>query len=79
MVYLDDGFDCFKHAVAAKNEKDAIEYCSGNGDVVAVKDITQDTPISGRAVREELANRFGENIIDLIISCLDKCGIIDMD
>ena len=79
MVYLDDGHNCFKQAVSAKNEKDAIEYCAGNGDIVAVKDITNDTPISESTLRVELIYKFGNVEIDLIISCLRKCGIIDMD
>ena len=77
MVYLDDGVNCFKRAVSAKNEKDAIEYLSGYGEIVGIKDITQYTPISESAVRDELSIRFGETEIELMISCLYKCGIID--
>ena len=46
MVYLDDGKDCFKVAVPAVNEKAARKYVEGNGEVIAVKDITEDFPIS---------------------------------
>lgn len=45
MVYLDDGKDCFKVAVPAVNEKAARKYVEGNGEVIAVKDITEDFPI----------------------------------
>ena len=46
MVYLDDGRDCYKVAVPAANEKAARKYVEGNGEVIAVKDISEDYPIS---------------------------------
>ena len=54
MVYMDDGRDCFKVAVPANNEKAARKYVEGNGEVIAVKDITEDFPISLDKVAQAL-------------------------
>lgn len=67
MVYLDDGRDCYKVAVPAANEKAARKYVEGNGEVIAVKDITDDYPISLDKVVQALRNaQFGQTEIDLI-------------
>ena len=42
MIYLDDGRDCYKLAIPAKDEKAAREYVQGNGEVIAVKEVTND-------------------------------------
>lgn len=75
MVYLDDGKDCFKAAIPAAipaaNEKAARKYVEGNGEVIAVKDITEDFPISLDKVAQALKNaQFGQIEIDLITRCL---------
>lgn len=72
MVYLDDdGRDCFKAAIPAANEKAARKYVEGNGEVIAVKDITEDFPISLDKVAQALKNaQFGQIEIDLITRCL---------
>lgn len=71
MVYIDDGKNCFKVAVPAKSEKEACKYVEGNGEVIAVKDITEDFPISLDKVAEALKHaNFGETEIDLITRCL---------
>lgn len=71
MVYMDDGRDCFKVAVPAKNEKEAHKYVEGNGEVISVKDITKDFPISLDKVAQALKNaQFGQIEIDLITRCL---------
>ena len=71
MVYLDDGRDCFKVAVPATNEKAARKYLEGNGEVIAVKDITDDFPISLDKVIQALRNaQFGQTEIDLVARCL---------
>lgn len=76
MVYIDDGKNCFKEAVPAKDEKSAMEYLSGNGEVIAVKDITDDYPISPDCVYDALkAKGFGEIEIDLIIRTLQRTDI----
>ncbi len=71
MVYLDDGRDCFKAAIPAANEKAARKYVEGNGEVIAIKDITEDFPISLDKVTQALKNaEFGQIEIDFIIRCL---------
>lgn len=71
MVYMDDGRDCFKVAVPATNEKEARKYVEGNGEVIAIKDITEDFPISLDKVAQALTNaQFGQVEIDLITRCL---------
>lgn len=70
-MYMDDGHDCFKIAVPAKDEKTARKYVEGNGEVIAVKDATNDFPISLDKVADALKNaRFGQIEINLITRCL---------
>lgn len=71
MVYLDDGETCFKIAVPATNEKKAKEYVSGNGNVIAIRDITEEFPIDLDKVTQALRlASFGNTEIDLITRCL---------
>ena len=71
MVYVDDSRDCFKVAVPAMNEKEARNYVKGNGEVIGVKDITEDFPISLEKVVQALKNaQFGQIEIDLITNSL---------
>lgn len=71
MVYMDDGRDCFKAAIPAVNEKAARKYVEGNGEVIAIKDVTKDFPISLYKVAQALKNaQFGQIEIDLITRCL---------
>ena len=71
MVDMDDGRDCFKAAIPAPNEKAARKYVEGNGEVIAIKDVTQDFPISLDKVVQALKNaQFGQIEIDLITRCL---------
>ncbi|MCC8077601.1 MAG: hypothetical protein LIO60_04525 [Oscillospiraceae bacterium] len=71
MVYMDDGRDCFKVAVPAKNEKAARDYVMGNGEVIAVKDITDEYPISLDKISDALKKaQFGQTEIDLVLRCL---------
>lgn len=74
-VYIDDG-NVFKVAVAAASEDAAAAYCTGDGDIVAVRDVTDDYPISMYKVREALENaEFGEYETDFICSALAKFEI----
>ncbi|MBD5532846.1 MAG: hypothetical protein HDQ98_11745 [Lachnospiraceae bacterium] len=80
MVYLDDGRDCFKLAIPAKDEKAARQYVAGNGEIIAVKNITSEFPISKSKVFDALkAASFGESEIDFIIRTLDFTEICDMN
>lgn len=78
LVYMDDGCEngCFKVAVPAKNEKEARKYVNGNGEVIAVKDVTEDFPISVEKVEEALKRAgFGKAEMDLIVRCLQMNNI----
>ena len=78
MVYMDDGNDCFRIAVPAISKNAAKEYVKGNGDVIAIKDITDDYPISLDKVIDALMTaKFGQTEIDLIARCLRINDIAD--
>lgn len=71
MVYLDDGKGCLKIAVPGNSKQDAKNYVAGNGEIIAIKDITEDFPIDLDKVSEALRRaNFGEIEIDLITRCL---------
>jgi len=78
MVYLDDGKNAYKVAIPAKDEKVAREYVQGNGEVIAVKDVTQNYPISADKVADALKNAsFGQIEIDLITRALQQIDICE--
>ncbi len=78
MVYMDDGRDCFKVAIPAESEEKAREYVEGNGEVIAVRDVTEDFPIDSAKVRMALQRaEFGEPEICFIQRTLEKFGIIE--
>lgn len=78
MVYIDDGHNCFKCAIPAKDETHAKKLVSGNGDVISVKDITNEYPISLDCVSDALLSRgFGRTEIDLILRTLSICDIAE--
>ncbi len=71
MVYMDDGRDVYKLAIPAADEADARKYTEGNGEVISVKDVTEDYPISLDKVVEALRlAQFGQAEIDFISRCL---------
>lgn len=78
-VYLDDGTeDVLKVAVPAKSEEDAREYVNGNGEVIAIRDITDRYPISADLVAKALINAgFGQTEVDLITRTLQKTDIAE--
>lgn len=76
VVYMDDGRNVFKVSVPAISEEDAIDFVSGNGEVVAVKDVTSDYTISTCDVHQALENAgFPEDKCDWICRALSR---IDM-
>lgn len=78
MVYMDDGRNCFKVAIPATNEKAVRKYVEGNGEVITIKDVTKDFPISLDKVTQALANaQFGQIEIDLIARCLSFNNIAE--
>lgn len=78
MVYIDDGESCYKVAIPGQTELEAKEYCKGNGEVVAAKDITDEFPIDIGKVCSALRNaHFGEIEISLIERTLTGTRIAD--
>lgn len=78
MVYMDDGSNCYKVAVPASSEKDARKYVEGNGEVIAVKNVTKDFPIDVDKVVDALrGTSFDEIEIDYIVRCLTINGIAE--
>jgi len=53
-VYLDDGTACYRVAIPAVSAEAAEAACAGNGSIVAVRDVTDDYPISLDRVSEAL-------------------------
>ena len=77
MVYLDCG-DVFKCAIPAQSEEAAREYVQGNGEVVAIKDVTEEYPISVDKVKDALENaHFGKIEINFVIRSLQEIGICE--
>ena len=77
-VYLDDGRDVFKVAIPAISEEAAKAWCAGNGEIIAVRDVTEKYPISSDEVRDALSEAcFGEFEQDFIIRALTEFEIIE--
>ena len=51
LVYLDDGKDIYKLAVPAVSKEAAKAWCFGNGEVIAVKDVTSEFHIMEKIIR----------------------------
>lgn len=78
MIYMEDSKDCFKLAIPARSTKDAKACVAGNGNVISVKDVTDDYPISLDKVRDALfKSGFGQIEIDFITRALDQIGICE--
>lgn len=78
MVYLDDGQGVYKVAIAAVCEETAARFCKGNGEVIAIKDVTEDYPIDADKVSTALDNAgFGNFEIDYICRALREFGIAE--
>ena len=67
-----------KVAIPAKSEKDARDYVNGNGEVIAVKDVTDRYPIDAGYVAKALINAgFGQTEVDLIKRTLQATQIAE--
>lgn len=77
-VYLDDGKNVYKVAIAAVSEDAAKAFCAGNGEIIAVRNVTKDYPISLDKVRKALKNaEFGEYEMDFICRALAEFEIAE--
>ena len=83
MVYIDGGTDqngndiLMKIAVPAKDEQDARDYVAGNGDIVAVRDVSDEDRISSSRVYDALEKaNFTQHEIDYIVRTLQRTEIV---
>lgn len=77
-VYIDDGENVYKVAVAAASEDSAKAFCAGNGDIVAVRDVTDDYPIRLDKVSQALSIAgFGTYETDFICRALAELEIAE--
>lgn len=78
-VYIDGGDEVYKIAIAAVSEDAARASCAGNGEIVAVKDVTEEYQISLGEIQRALKDngRFDIFEIDFISRALQELGIAD--
>ncbi|MCM1468099.1 MAG: hypothetical protein NC086_08120 [Alistipes sp.] len=78
MVYMDDGKAVFKCAVPAKDENEVRNYVAGNGEVIAIKDVTEEFCISSDRVIKALSEAdFSTEEVMFISRTLTHMGIAD--
>lgn len=78
LVYIDDDFDVYKLGVPAKNATEAVDFAKGNGEIIAVKEVSELYPISLEKVSEALKDyNFGKIEIDFILRTLSITGIAE--
>lgn len=82
MVYVDGGTDhdgndiLMKIAVPAKDEQDARDYVAGNGEIVAVQDVSDQYRINASRVYDALEkSNFTQHEIDYIVRTLQRTEI----
>lgn len=76
MVYMDDGRDVFKVPVPAASKKEAEQYVQGNGEVISIKDVTNEYTPSIEYITAALRQySFGEAEIGFITRTLSMTGI----
>lgn len=82
MVYIDGGTDqdgndiLMKIAVPAKDEQDARDYVAGNGDIIAVQDVSDQYRINASRVYDALEKaNFTQREIDFIVRTLQRTEI----
>lgn len=77
-VYLESGDDVYKITVPAENEKDAVQYCTGNGEIVTVKKASFpgiNPDILAGYMKEK---GFTQEQIDVIARVLIRTGLTDL-
>ena len=75
-VYLDDGHDVFKVRVPAFDEKQAIDYCDGNGEIIAVKEETEFPYVLCSWLAEQLKKTDMNADEQLLITrIVENCGL----
>ena len=77
-VYLDDGRDTYRIIVPAENKKEAIQYVSGNGEVVAVKEDKEIYINTDKLVKDLTSCGWGDDECDLIARVLSGVRLDDI-
>lgn len=82
LVYIDGGSDhdgrdvLMKIAVPARDEQDARDYVYGNGDIVAVREVSDDIRINAGRVYDALEKAgFSQTEIDFIVRTLTRTEV----
>lgn len=76
MVYLDDGRGAVRVAVPAPDEQTAKAFVEGNGEVVAVRDVSDAYEIDLDRVASALARAgFSDVSIDYVVRTLEITGL----
>lgn len=72
-VYMEHNMSAYIAIITANNEKEAREVCDGNGEIVAIKDITDDYPIYIPCLEETLKSAgYGFTEIEIIKNTLTQ-------
>lgn len=75
-VYIDDNQgDPLKITVPAPNKNEAIEFCSGNGEIIAVRNSDLQDIDTNFLIEVLKKNNYGKKEIDIITRCLQICGL----
>jgi len=80
MVYMEDEEYLYKIAVPAEDEQSARDYVNGNGEVIMIKELTEENKlrIFSKNVVEALKNYgFSTTQTDLIIRALEITGVTE--
>ena len=59
-LIIDDGSNVFKVYETAKNKSEAEKSAQGNGEIVRIKDVTDEYPISTERLQNVLDSNFGK-------------------
>ena len=79
-LYLDDGTDMvIKVLVPGISEADALDYADGNGELVSMKDVTDEFRFSDQALQEMTralrADGYGKHTADIITRLIEQTGL----
>lgn len=78
VAYVDDGYRAYRVRVLAEDRADVKQQVHGIGDIVAIRDVTEDYPISIEKVEEALRKAlFGDAEIDFIKEALTRTKVAD--
>lgn len=71
---VDDGKNIFKTITAAKNKKELLDMCGGNGTFTKITDVTKEyNTISVDMLADTLSNaQYGKGEIELITALLEE-------